>query len=516
MEETAETLLEDDRAGATPGKTTEKSEDDASISIPQPLSTQSSTSVARSKRWRGTRAILAGPSAGVYTLQRKRVILAVVSITGVLGPLMGTIFSPALPDVERDLSTTDVLANLALTLSQVGMALSPLFWAPLSEKIGRRPVLLISQMVNIGGSVMAVLSPTIEVFLVARLVSAIGSGAGLVVGAAVVSDVFPTEERGRAMGVFMMGPLLGPAIAPPIGGVLARFLGWRHIFTTTGVLACLILLSTLFWLPETNRDILEGRTSSAATSGGPPKPSAIKNLWTAITYQRKIFVCGPTILQGAVFGSYYAFPGSLPRDWQNIYSFNTAQVGLVVATIGIGMVAGSLFGGWHADRQVRIWTQKRKVWVPEDRLRSQFLGAVTVPVGLLLYGFGIQYRIPWGILIISLVLVGYGNMVISTCSSAYYMDTFGRSFASINGVATCLRLIFSAVVAVVVVPGIAGMSHAGFFGLLAGICVLTGTIVLAIVARGTEWRCAEEPWKSQPQSQAQLEAWRATKKGIFG
>ncbi|KAJ3337655.1 hypothetical protein HDU93_000733 [Gonapodya sp. JEL0774] len=403
-------------------------------------STTSSTHPNKSSRaWNAATLILAGPSAGTYTFRRKRVILAVVSLTGVLGPLMGTIFSPALPDVERDLNTTDVLANLALTLSQVGMAVSPLFWAPLSDTAGRRPILMISQVVNIGGSIMAIFSPNIAVFLSARLISAVGSGAGMVVGAAVVSDVFPTEERGRAS---------GPKSTPAAETINAKS---NH------------------------------------------KPSAFRNLITAFAAQRHVFVVGPTLLQGAVFGSYYAFPGSLPRDWKIIYGFSTFYVGLVVATIGIGMVTGALFGGWYADRQVRVWTRRRKVWVPEDRLRSMWVGAVAVPLGLVLYGVGIQYAIPWEILIAALLMVGYGNMVISTCSSAYYMDIFGRSFASINAVATFIRLIWSACVAVLVVPGVDGMTHAGFFGFLAATCVVGAVVVMAVIGRGTVWRCKRDP-----------------------
>jgi MFS family permease len=78
-------------------------------------------------------------------------------------------------------------------------------WAPLSDRGGRRIILILSQICNIIGCIICFLSPNVYVFLVGRIVASGGSGAGLTVGAGVVADVYSREERGRAFGVFYLG-----------------------------------------------------------------------------------------------------------------------------------------------------------------------------------------------------------------------------------------------------------------------------------------------------------------------
>src|SRR4051812_39217350 len=110
-----------------------------------------------------------------------------------------------------------------------------------------------------------------------------------------------------------------PLLSFSVVCTFARFLGFRHIFTTPPSLPTLIFLSTLIWLPETNKYILELReyqrllqtlpTAVTDTSGPPKQPVATRNLAKAFMYQFLPFVMAATLLGGTAFGSYYAFPG---------------------------------------------------------------------------------------------------------------------------------------------------------------------------------------------------------------
>lgn len=145
-----------------------------------------------------------------YLPLTKRLVLIIISITGVLGPLTGSIYSPALPAVKAEFHTTTEWVNGTLTAGILALGIAPLAWSPVSDRNGRRIILILSQLCNIGGCVICYFSPSIYVFLVGRIIQAAGSGAGLSVGAGVVADVFKREERGRAFGVFYLGPLIGP------------------------------------------------------------------------------------------------------------------------------------------------------------------------------------------------------------------------------------------------------------------------------------------------------------------
>lgn len=104
---------------------------------------------------------------------------------------------------------------------QSGVA--PLFWAPASDRSGRRFILILSQICNIGGCFVCTFSPNVYVFLVGRIIMAAGSGAGLSVGAGVVADVYKREERGRAFGIFYLGCVAKLTAAVPSG-----FCSWIH------------------------------------------------------------------------------------------------------------------------------------------------------------------------------------------------------------------------------------------------------------------------------------------------
>lgn len=331
----------------------------------------------------------------MYSKGWKTAIIAVCGLTGVLGALTGSVFSPALPYMQAEFGVSTVVANLSLTVGILSLGIMPVLWSPLADLYGRRWVLLVSQVINVIGNLGCFLSPNIGVFLAMRVVSTGGAGAGLAVCSGCIVDIYRKEDRGKSMGMYMLGSLIGPVIAPVIGGSVTQTLGWRYIFIVGIGLASLVFFLTYFLIPETLR--------------GDPSKRRRPNPLRAFYYLRWPFVLFCVLYSSTSFMAFYSFPASVPRDFPRLYGFNAAQVGFVQMALGIGMMFGSVFGGYMTDKAVNSWKAKRGVYVQEDRMRSTALGVICNITGLLFYGWSINQAWPWPVPAVSMILTGYGQ-----------------------------------------------------------------------------------------------------------
>jgi len=200
-------------------------------------------------------------------------VLLGASLAGFLGPITATIYFPVLPSIQEDFdaSLTKVFATVSVYLAI--SAVVPLLWGPLSDKIGRRGVIIFVTMGYVIASVACGLSESIDMLIGFRLLQAFFSGAHLTVGAGAVSDVYPPRLRARALSKFLLGPLVGPIIGPAIGGSLAGSFGWRSIFWCVAGAGLLVGIYLLFFFPESmseksNRYFIEYTDDKKSTTDG--------------------------------------------------------------------------------------------------------------------------------------------------------------------------------------------------------------------------------------------------------
>ena len=189
------------------------------------------------------------PEAGA---DRKAPLPLLVAVT-MTGTVALHIFVPALAAAAADLGTTQAGAQLTITVYLIGLAGGQLLYGPLSDRFGRRPILLAGLGLYLAGLLLAIPAPNIGVLLVARALQSLGACGSLVIGRAMVRDVSTREDAARKLAILTTAMTLTPALAPAIGGVVSGAFGWRAVFV---VLACVVAaLGTLvaFTLPETNR-----------------------------------------------------------------------------------------------------------------------------------------------------------------------------------------------------------------------------------------------------------------------
>lgn len=178
------------------------------------------------------------------------------------GPLALSIHVQSIPTISQDFNTSYAVAQLTVSIFLIVFATSQLFIGPLSDKIGRRPVIF-SGLILLGiASLGATFAPSIELLIIARILQALGGCATLVVPRAIVQDVYEGNEAARMMALVAMIQSIAPLTAPIIGGVLDAIFGWRSIFAFLTLFTCLLGLWTLVVLKETRPLENDGNTAS--------------------------------------------------------------------------------------------------------------------------------------------------------------------------------------------------------------------------------------------------------------
>lgn len=260
-------------------------------------------------------------------------LLALITFSGTLAM---HVFVPVLPLAATSLGATPGEMQLTISFYILGLAIGQLFYGPLSDRYGRRPVLMTGLALYTIASFAALLSPTADILIAARLFQALGGCAGLVIGRAVVRDTSATTEATRRLAMMNLMVIVGPGLAPVAGSALGEFAGWRSIF----VLLCLLgVCNTLFtWrlLPETSR-------MTADQSVG----LILKNYGKLI---RTPAFLGFAIGGGCATTSFYAFVGAAPFIFINQLHRPTEEIGIYLGIIVLGFWLGSLITSRLADR----------------------------------------------------------------------------------------------------------------------------------------------------------------------
>ena len=135
------------------------------------------------------------------------------------------------------------------------MSIFPLWWSSFSESVGRRTIYLISFTLFLLWNVLSAISTSIGMFIVMRVLGGGAAASVQAVGAGTIADVWEVRERGNAMGVFYLGPLMGPLLAPIIGGALSQRFGWRSTQWFLAIYGSVLLIFLFFCLPEVRRSI---------------------------------------------------------------------------------------------------------------------------------------------------------------------------------------------------------------------------------------------------------------------
>lgn len=249
-----------------------------------------------------------------------------------LGPLSTDMYLPSLPDMTVALATTPAAVQATLSAFLFGFAAGQIVYGPLSDRYGRRPVLLSGLVLYTAASVVCIFAPTIEVLTAARVVQALGAAGPIVLARAVVRDLYAAERAGQELA--RMGTIMGlvPLVAPLFGGILHDAFGWRAAFvaiTGFGVLAtCVVTAALPETAPRTHRPSL--------TPIG-----LMRNFAPLFSSRAYLAYVG---LACCTYGGLFAFISASSFVLQGIYGLSPLSYGFAFGVVVIGYIAGTMLG----------------------------------------------------------------------------------------------------------------------------------------------------------------------------
>jgi len=256
-----------------------------------------------------------------------RHLLALLIAMTATGPFTLTILMPALPGLVERLSADPNTVQLTVTLYLLSLATAQLVLGPLSDRFGRRPVVLAGLALNMLASFAAFAATSIEALIVARIVQAIGAAAGIVMGRTIIRDLYERDRAAAMIGLVTSAMVIAPMVSPLIGGILDTAFGWEAIFLLIALLAGTVLFWAIPVLPETR------------PASGPAAPVKLWQEWRALFASAKFH---GYVLAGAL-GSmpFFTFLGGGPYAVVNIMGRTSAEYGLWFALTSLGYMSGN-------------------------------------------------------------------------------------------------------------------------------------------------------------------------------
>jgi MFS transporter, DHA1 family, multidrug resistance protein len=269
---------------------------------------------------------LRGPVAALLT--------AVVAI----GSLSIDMALPSLPATAEALAARPATAQLTVTLFLAGFALAQLVHGPLSDRIGRRRVLLGGLVVYVIGGLACWAAPSAGLLVAARVLQAFGAGSGPVVGRAVVRDLYEPAQAARILGYMGTAMALTPILAPIVGGFVHVAFGWRAVYLTLAACGAVFLGIAALLVRETNRR----RDPDALRPGH--LTTNVAELLTDRTF------LGYVLVVALMFGGQFAFITGSSFVLIEVLSVSPDVYGLCFGLVALGIMTGSFVAGRFVSR----------------------------------------------------------------------------------------------------------------------------------------------------------------------
>ncbi|KAJ5770271.1 Major facilitator superfamily domain general substrate transporter [Penicillium nucicola] len=422
---------------------------------------------------------------------QKNAIVGIVTLSAFTAPFASCILFPSFGILVEHFHTTQTKVALTTTVFLLGLAAAPLWWSTLSQQYGRRPVLVFSFLISTVAVIVCAATNSLPLIIVFRLIEALGCSSAQSVGAGVISDIYNSTERGSALGWFYLGTLIGPLVAPVIGGALQVWLGWRAnlyfmaIFTfTTSILTMLCLPETLAkvstpkheklpWYHHVQRDVLA------------PLPKLkfllVASISLTIAY---ISIC---------FASLYCFNTTLPYAYSAPpYNFSAIEIGLCYISNCLGYAIGSVVGGKLSDAKLRQYQATHNGDInPTERIKTVWYGVGFVPAGLLIYGWLVENKVFWIAPLVGAFLFGLGLMLVTSTVMPFLVDIKPGMGASVVANLNLVRNVLAAIGTVLSPIAVTIIGFGWWMTILAILCSFSVIFIVIVI-----WKEAAERKKS--------------------
>lgn len=261
---------------------------------------------------------------------KNKILILYLAGLSAFAPVSTDIYIASMPTIERYFGTTAAKVQLTLSLFFVSFAIMQLLWGPLSDRIGRKPVIPIGLIVYIIGSLLCAFSHSIGMLIFARMIQAAGACCGIVMALAIIKDTYTQPKRmAKILGLVMSIMVIAPIIAPIIGSYLLAAFNWQANFYFLTGYAILLFVALPFF-----------KESYPKSSRKPLPASQIVN-----AYRTQLF-CWPFFLAlfalSANFGMLFSFVAAVPFVYISTYGLPAHLFGYFFAFNAAGIITGRL------------------------------------------------------------------------------------------------------------------------------------------------------------------------------
>ncbi|KAJ5176995.1 uncharacterized protein N7482_002872 [Penicillium canariense] len=398
-----------------------------------------------------------------FAMSRKWGLLALMSAMTFVSPLASSMFAPAVGYAAEDLHVTnETVLSLSVSIFLIGYTVGPLILAPMSEIYGRRIVLSCANWFFVLWQIGCAKAPNVATLIVCRMFSGMGGSGCMTIGAGLIADLFPIEQRGMATALWSMGPLIGPVAGPIAGGFMGETVGWRWVFWVLMIVAGVVSFGIEILNRETYAAVLIRRKTQrlarelgrndlrSAYEPSVERVSVASTLKMGLQRPILLFIKTPIVLllalyMAVVYGLLYLFFTTIPAVFKNQYGFSTGLSGLAYMGIGLGFMLGLGTIAMTSDRVVVKLTQRNGgKFEPEMRLPAMIFYACFLPISFFWYGWTVDKNVHWIAPIIGMMPFGFGMMGIYLPIQTYVIDCYPSYAASANATLTTSRSLVGA------------------------------------------------------------------------
>ncbi len=350
-----------------------------------------------------------------------KTLIVLLAATSALGPAAMQILLPAIPVIRQELQVSTEVAQLTLSLSMFAIAIGTLVYGPLSDKFGRKPVMLLGLSITLFGSVCCLFAHSIGWLIVSRFIQAFGGAVGLVLARAIVRDVYGGQEAARVIATLVMVMVVIPMLSPALGGELMILFGWESVFVVIAVLTSLMALFLYKSLPET---LVE------------PVPFAgvgamLMNF--VRLFQSRVF-CGYAFCVTFVSVVFFSFISAAPEIMVSVLKRPATEYGYYFVMVPAGFMAGNYTTRYFG----RSYSMNTMIGVGA----SIAVGGIGLTIALQL--LGLHHPLA---LFAPVALAIFGNGITLPNAQAAAINEFPRFAGSASGLTGFLQMAFSGIAA---------------------------------------------------------------------
>tara|TARA_Y100001933_G_scaffold117356_1_gene117302 strand:- start:13847 stop:15016 length:1170 start_codon:yes stop_codon:yes gene_type:complete len=346
------------------------------------------------------------------------ILLAAVSA---LGPVGMQILLPALPVIKQKFYVTNDVAQLTLSLSMLAIAIGTLVYGPLSDKFGRKRVMLVGIIITIFGSIVCFVADSIMLLISGRFIQAFGGAVGLVLARAIVRDVYGPEEAARVIATLVMVMVVLPMMSPALGGELMQRFGFESVFIVIAFASAIAFVFLFLWLPETLA-----------------KPVPFEGVKSMLMTFSKLFAsrvfCGYAFCVTFVSVVFFSFISAAPEIMVSVLKRPPTEYGYYFIMIPAGFMTGN-YVARHYGRTISI-----------DNMIAigASIGVFGIVLALLLQTLGMSSPVA---LFLPIALAVFGNGITLPNAQAAAINEFPEYAGTASGLTGFLQMAVSSVAA---------------------------------------------------------------------